>query len=447
MLSHPFDDTLYSESHQISSSAMNINSMNDSVENLGNSQTTGCGCSGTKGLNRESIFDKIQTDPKRSCSNPDISTIDNLTVSDQDVIDSHNKDMVNIPGGKFYMGLKTALIPSDGETPQRIVKVSSFYIDKYEVSNKQYNDFIQKTKYKTDSELFGWSYVFEHADMLPKIKAKVENVVVGAEWWFAVYGSYWKEPEGPGTDVFLTNRSNYPVTQVSWTDADKYCKWRGGRLPTEAEWEYAAQGPPSPSSSSSSSSTSTHHTSTKTSIENEIKITNNIFPWGKSLLTNKTIHHANVYQGKFPHKSEATDGYEHLAPIDAYGPQNGYGLYNMIGNVWEWVEDWFTTDHYSYLSEFIENKTNIQNNPEISIKSILNNPNTVYLNPKGPKTGTDRVKKGGSFLCHKSYCYRYRTAARYFTTPDSAALNNGFRCVMNSDKYDQQYSDFSDALI
>jgi len=295
--------------------------------------------------------------------------------------------MVYIPGGTFLMGLKKAIFPRDGESPQRYVTVSSFFLDKYEVSNEQFHQFVLATNFRTESELFGWSFVFEPA-VPPEVKAPITQAVLGAEWWLPVNGSYWREPEGPGTDVFTkTNRSNYPAVQVTWNDAVAFCAWRDARLPTEAEWEYAAQG------------TGAGKTS--------------IFPWGNKL-TPSGIHRTNIYQGEFPNRATPRDGFEFQGPIDSYGSQNEYGLYNMIGNVWEWVEDWFTIDHDSYLHSH-----GTKQSPAI--------------NPKGPISGHDKVKKGGSFLCHQSYCYRYRTAARFYSTPDSGASNGGFRCARDVD--------------
>lgn len=421
VLSMPFDD---SNMDSCSSSASNrpVDDANKDilekidVPNISSTSSTSCGCSGSQGLNRNTAFEKI-TNSNFTSGSTLIARSDLQEVPSTNIGSNNNiKDMVFISGGLFYMGLKKAIIPTDGETPKRLVRVSSFHIDKYEVSNEKYREFVQHTNYKTESELFGWSFVFEHANIPKQIKESITQAVAGAEWWLPVPGSYWLEPEGPNTNVFLTNRSNYPVVQVSWNDAVAYCKWRGGRLPTEAEWEYAAQGP------ADSSNT-----------ENEvIKIKPDMFPWGKSLLTNKTRHRANIYQGVFPHKSSTEDGYEFLSPVDAYEPQNGYGLFNMIGNAWEWVEDWFTTDHFSYLVDVIEeNSSNISHDNRLIRKRIAHEPDTIFVNPVGPATGRDKVKKGGSFLCHKSYCYRYRTAARYFTTPDSASINTGFRCAMD----------------
>ena len=166
--------------------------------------------------------------------------------------------------------------------------------------------------------------------------------------------------------------------QVSWNDAKKYCAWAGGRLPTEAEWEVAARGP-------------------------DGRFADNIsyiFPWGNKFKS-KGKHRANIYQGDFPNTNLAEDGYAFTSPVGTYPQQNSYGVHDMIGTVWEWVSDWWTIQHGS-------------------------EPTT---NPQGPSGGKDKVKKGGSFLCHKSYCYRYRSAARSQSTPDSATQNGGFRCA------------------
>lgn len=306
-----------------------------------------------------------------------------LTVLSDDVLtnqDSLKQDIIYIKNGTFYLGTDNPIIKTDGESPKREVYLSSFYIDKYEVSNDKFDKFIKSTSFITESEKFGWSFVFDLA--VPEhIRRNITQAVHGTSWWLPVQGSYWKEPEGPGTNVFKSNRGSYPVVQVSWNDAVAYCNWAGGRLPTEAEWEYVARGSKS---------------------LNRFR-----YPWGNKLLPDGK-YKANIFQGDFPTYNTVEDGYQFLAPVDAYGPQNDYGVYNMIGNAWEWVQDWY---------EVLQSNSNVLSPIE---------------NPQGPSFGKEKVKKGGSFLCTKQYCYRYRIVARSPSTPDSATLNAGFRCAYNN---------------
>eukprot|EP01031_Cornospumella_fuschlensis_P036561 gene36561-44352_t len=262
-----------------------------------------------------------------------------------------SEDMVFIPGGPSYIGIDKPIIIRDGEGPRRKVHLSPFYIDRYEVSNKDFAQFIANTGFVTENEGFGWSFVF-HTAIPAHIKKDIQQAVLGAEWWLPVNGSTWREPEGPGSDVFATNRSDHPVVQVTYHDAVKYCEWRNARLPTEAEWEAAASGP-----------------------ERRSKRKIPSFPWGNDLVPKKT-HRMNIFQGTFPTENTLDDGYEYTAPVHAYGEQNGYGVYNMLGNVWEWVQDWWTIDHA------------FQDEPS----------SEVLYDPTGPSEGREKVKKGGSFL-------------------------------------------------
>ncbi|HZG85061.1 formylglycine-generating enzyme family protein [Paenibacillus sp.] len=281
--------------------------------------------------------------------------------------------MIRLPGGTFLMGTDDEEgFPADGEGPVREVTVDSFLIDPYAVTNDQFAAFVRETGYVTEAERFGWSYVF-HLLVPEDVKQTVTRVPQQTPWWYAVEGAYWAQPEGPGTSV--EGRGDHPVVHISWNDADAYCRWAGKRLPTEAEWEYAARG----------------------------GLVGKRYPWG-DLLKHEGKHMCNIWQGKFPEKNNASDGYVGTCPVDAFEP-NGYGLYNVSGNVWEWCADWF---HPTYHRE--ENR----------------------LNPKGPPAGSNRVMRGGSYLCHKSYCNRYRVAARSSNTPDSSTGNAGFRCAADA---------------
>ena len=281
-------------------------------------------------------------------------------------------ELVFIPGGVFTMGEDKPILPQDGEGPSRQVKVSGFYIDKYEVSNADYAAFVEETGYVTETEGFGNSFVVEYF-LSAEVQSKITQAVANAPWWLPVDGASWKHPEGLDSDV--KDRMNHPVVHVSWKDASTYCKWAEKRLPTEAEWEYAARG----------------------------GLEKRMFPWGNNE-NPRGEHWMNIWQGKFPTNNTMEDGFAGTAPVDSY-PPNKYGLYNMAGNVWEWVSDWWTIRHSS----------------------------EPVQDPQGPPGGNEKVKKGGSFMCHKEYCYRYRCAARSQNTPDSSASNLGFRCAKSAD--------------
>ncbi|XP_012265241.2 formylglycine-generating enzyme [Athalia rosae] len=285
--------------------------------------------------------------------------------------DVHN-GMVLINAGIFTIGTNRHIFVADGEGPRRNVTLHSFYIDKYEVSNENFDKFVKSTQYKTEAEKFGDSFVFEGL-LSEDSKSKINEAVAQAPWWLPVKHASWHHPEGSDSDI--TDRMDHPVIHVSWHDAVAYCKWAGKRLPTESEWETACRGG---------------------------LVTERLFPWGNRLTPNNQ-HRTNIWQGIFPTNNSAEDGYEGTSPVTQY-PPNGYGLYNMVGNVWEWTSDWWTTEHS-------DQPTN---------------------NPIGPSSGTDKVKKGGSYLCHESYCYRYRCAARSQNTPDTSAGNLGFRCAMST---------------
>jgi sulfatase modifying factor 1 len=274
--------------------------------------------------------------------------------------------MVLLPGGRFRMGTEDADgFPSDGEGPVRTVEVRPLLVDRYAVSNDDFGRFVAATGHVTDAERFDWSYVF--VGFLPAELRRISPRPDVTPWWAAVAGADWRRPEGPGSD--LEGRGDHPVVHVSWHDAVAYARWADKRLPTEAEWEYAARG---------------GHDQRR-------------YPWGDEL-TPGGRHMANIWQGHFPVKNTAEDGYAGTAPVDAF-PPNDYGLHNMAGNVWEWCADGWRTGP---------------------------GPNRA---PR-PAPGDDAmVMRGGSYLCHESYCNRYRVAARSSNTADSAGGNLGFRCV------------------
>lgn len=281
--------------------------------------------------------------------------------------------MIYLEGGEFLMGTDDKEgFPADGEGPVRRVRLRPFYIDAHAVTNDEFAHFVRKTGYVTEAERFGWSFVF-HLFVPPRIAAQVRQVAQETPWWWPVKGANWRHPEGPYTGI--RNRLDHPVVHVSWNDAIAYATWAGKRLPTEAEWEYAARG----------------------GLE-QAK-----YPWGDEFTPGGEFY-CNTWQGRFPDVNTAEDGYAGTAPVDAYRP-NGYGLYNVAGNVWEWCSDWFSASHPT---------------------------DDVLVDPQGPAQGQAKVMRGGSYLCHVSYCNRYRVAARTSNTPESSTGNMGFRCAADA---------------
>jgi formylglycine-generating enzyme len=258
--------------------------------------------------------------------------------------------------------------PSDGELPVHAVHLDSFRIDATAVTNQMFARFIQSTGYRTEAEQFGTSAVFHLL-----VRAPVSDIVgpaPGAPWWLNVRGADWAHPGGP--DSSWADVPDHPVVHVSHTDALQYCAWAGRRLPTEAEWEYAGRG----------------------------GLAGKRFAWGDDLTPGGEFR-TNIWQGTFPAMNTADDGYLGTAPVKSF-PPNGYGLYEVAGNVWEWCSDWFLPRYYR---------------------------TSPTDNPQGPAKGAGRVMRGGSYLCHDSYCSRYRVAARTSNTPDSSSGNCGFRTV------------------
>jgi sulfatase modifying factor 1 len=304
-----------------------------------------------------------------------------------------------IASGQFTMGSETPDSRPDAR-PLHKVKLDGFWMDETDVTNAQFRKFVRATGYVTTAERKpDWD---EMKKQLPPgtPKPPEEQLVPASivfhpatgpvplndisQWWEWVPGASWQHPEGPSTNI--DGKDDYPVVQVSWDDAAAYAKWAGKLLPTEAQWEYAARG----------------------GAEGQK------YWWGNQDPTDDGPAMCNTWQGQFPHHNTAHDGYERSSPVHAFKP-NGYGLYDMAGNVWQWTADWYRADAYA----------------TDSAKGLV-------ANPSGPAQGLDpdepyapkRVTRGGSFLCHASYCSSYRVAARMKTSPDSSTDHTGFRCVL-----------------
>lgn len=278
-------------------------------------------------------------------------------------------EQVELPGGAFLMGDHFGEgYPLDGETPVHEVRLRPFRLDATAVTNAAFAAFVEATGYVTEAERFGVSAVFHSA--FRGDRRDVVGAAAGAPWWPAVRGACRRHPEGPASDA--GDRPDHPVVHVSWNDAQAYCAWAGERLPTEAEWEYAARG----------------------------GLDGRRFVWGDELRPDGRWM-LNIWQGAFPTHDTAEDGFSTTAPVRTFEP-NGYGLWQMSGNVWEWCADWFSAGYYR---------------------------RSPAADPAGPDTGEQRVMRGGSCLCHHSYCHRYRVAARSSNTPESTSGNLGFRCA------------------
>lgn len=309
--------------------------------------------------------------------------------------------MVWIEGGSFRMGADHPQQAREDEFPKHAVQVDGFWMDQTEVTNGQFAAFVKAAGYVTTAERKpDWSALKQQLPAgTPRppdsvlvasslvFKAPGQRVAPGdySQWWVWEKGADWRHPEGPGSSI--KGKENHPVVHISWEDAQAYCKWAGKRLPTEAEWEWAARGG-QPGA---------------------------IYPWGNEPVESGSPK-ANTWQGRFPDQNTVRDGYYTSAPVKSF-PPNGYGLYDMAGNVWEWCSDYYRNDYYQTVSH-----------------------QGTVRNPKGPASSFDpqeptvpkRVQRGGSFLCHDSYCSSYRSSARMKASPDTGLSHAGFRCV--SDK-------------
>jgi len=276
--------------------------------------------------------------------------------------------MVRLPDGEFLMGSEDRLAyPDDGEGPVRRVQVSSFQLDVFAVTNAQFSRFADESGYVTEAERLGWSLVF--MGFLQE-SVQPDRGIGRAPWWRQVAGADWRHPEGPASG--MDERLDHPVVHVTWNDAHAFATGSGKRLPTEAEWEYAARG----------------------------GLAEQPFPWGAELEPGG-VHMMNVWQGRFPRRNSCADGYYGTAPAHAF-PPNRYGLYNMTGNTWEWCADWFSPTFHA---------------------------SDRRSGPKGPQAGTHKTIRGGSYLSHASYCRRYRVSARPPLPPDTSSGDLGFRCA------------------
>ncbi|MGV3494610.1 MAG: formylglycine-generating enzyme family protein [Ramlibacter sp.] len=275
--------------------------------------------------------------------------------------------MVQLPGGVFVMGTDSAEgFAEDGEGPAREVEVSPFAIAPTAVTNAQFRDFVRATRYITEAEQAGSSFVF-YLQVDEERRRAIRQVSRELPWWLPVEGACWQRPAGPGSAIH--DRLDHPVVHVSWNDAAAYCAWAGVRLPTEAEWEFAARG----------------------------GLAQQRYPWGDDLEPGGQ-RRCNIWQGAFP--SQPAPGWKPgTVSATAFAP-NGWGLSNMAGNAWEWCADWFS--------------------PTYHVQTLPRDP--LQATPTGR-----RSMRGGSFLCHVSYCNRYRVAARGSNTPGSSASNVGFR--------------------
>lgn len=285
---------------------------------------------------------------------------------------------VAVPGGRALVGTDRPLLPMDGESPARRTGVASFRIDPHAVTNDRFAAFVAATGHVTDAERYGWSLVF-HGHLTADLAAANLPRVAATPWWVRVEGADWAHPFGPGSTC--EGRADHPVVHVSWNDAASYAAWAGGRLPSEAEWEWAARG-------------------------GSNGVGDAPYPWGEDEPADAPGEstRCNIWQGAFPERDTAADGWSGTAPVHAFAP-NALGLHQMVGNIWEWCAEPFRVR---------------------SLKREAKRRNAAA------SAGDERLLKGGSHLCHRSYCHRYRIAARTGAGADSSTGHTGFRIATDA---------------
>lgn len=351
-------------------------------------------CSGTESKQAQS-----ETKATEDCCMPSSSS--RFAGESPDAMKSNGSEeisrhMILIPGGRFTMGARENEFARRDEFPNIEVEVDSFMMDKHPVTNAQFREFVEVTGYVTTAEVApDWEEIKKQVP--PGTPKPHDSLLVAAslvfvspehpvsqdnyqQWWRWMPGANWKHPLGP--DSSIEGMDDFPVVHVSWFDAQAYAQWAGKRLPTEAEYEYAARGGKS----------------------------DFIYPWGNERVS---AEKANYWQGTFPYNNTVDDGYLTAAPVMSF-PSNGFGLFDMAGNVWQWTQDWYHHDYYQSVAE-----------------------STPLLNPTGPESSYDPMEpgipkksiRGGSFLCNDSYCAGYRASARMKSSPDSGMMHLGFRCV------------------
>lgn len=279
-------------------------------------------------------------------------------------------ELVPLAGGEFIMGTdSTDGFAADGEGPARRVSISPFRIAAATVTNAEFSAFVRATGYTTQAEEASCSFVF-YLQVPKTLRDEIRQVPQGLPWWLSVDHACWQRPEGP--ESHIRDRMDHPVVHVSWHDAQAYCRWAGVRLPSEAEWEFAARG----------------------------GLPGKRYPWGDEMPADPCC---NIWRGEFPNRP-ARGWRPSTVPAPSFAP-NGYDLYNMAGNVWEWCEDWFSPEYHCA---------------------------TPAVDPVQSRPTGRRSSRGGSFLCHDSYCNRYRVAARGSNTPESSSSNQGFRVAADA---------------